>query len=235
MGLYDGLRAAYRFAVPLGLRKRGPLASLARGITRRYASHDSLYTREYFLREVDPPALAAASAFQRLISTGFPGARIVDIGCGTGALLRALSEAGHECAGLEYAQAALDICRDRGLSVRRFDLENDTWSGSEDYDVAISIEVAEHLPSAAADRFVDLVVRLAPAVVFTAAVQGQGGRDHVNEQPHAYWITRFADRGYTLDQETTRDWRSRLAAASVADWYSGNLMVFRRAPGQRTS
>lgn len=45
-------------------------------------------------------------------------------------------------------------------------------SGS--FDLVISLEVAEHLPSASADRFVRFLTSLGPAIAFSAATVGQG-------------------------------------------------------------
>ena len=43
-------------------------------------------------------------------------------------------------------------------------------------DVAVSTEVAEHLPESAADRFVELLTALAPVAVVTAALPDRAGR-----------------------------------------------------------
>jgi hypothetical protein len=49
-------------------------------------------------------------------------------------------------------------------------------------DLVLSIEVAEHLPGAWADRYVNFLYEIAKrAIVITAAIPGQGGTDHVNE------------------------------------------------------
>jgi hypothetical protein len=50
------------------------------------------------------------------------------------------------------------------------------------FDLAMSVEVAEHLAPATADGFVTLLTALAPVVLFSAAIPGQGGVEHVNEQ-----------------------------------------------------
>ena len=103
-------------------------------------------------------------------------------------------------------------------------------SDTRDFDVAVSMEVAEHIPESRADRYMDLLARAGRAVVFTAAPPGQGGNDHVNERPSEYWIAKFADRGFRLDGELTRSWRDHWRRSEhVRGWYHQNLMVFRRA------
>ncbi len=64
------------------------------------------------------------------------------------------------------------------------------------YDLALCLEVAEHLPASAAASFVAQLSRLAPVVAFSAAIPGQGGLGHVNEQWPQYWEALFAECGY---------------------------------------
>jgi len=66
-------------------------------------------------------------------------------------------------------------------------------------------------------------------VVFSAARPGQGGSDHVNEQPPEYWITRFEQNGFVCDHERTERWRAAWAKRGVRWWYCQNLLVFVRA------
>jgi hypothetical protein len=66
----------------------------------------------------------------------------------------------------------------------------------EPYDLAISLEVAEHLPEQSADTFIDSLTGLWDFVLFSAAIPHQGGVNHVNEQWQSYWAATFAERGY---------------------------------------
>jgi hypothetical protein len=148
----------------------------------------------------------------------------------------ALARCSRRCArgvlveGLEYSSDRLKRCQERELPVHRFDLESGAEPPiAEVFDVVISLEVAEHLPPAVADRFVDLLAgRARRTVVFSAATPGQGGVDHVNEQPHRYWIERFEKRGFRFDEERSRAWRDSWHGTGVAWWYRRNLMLFHR-------
>jgi hypothetical protein len=66
------------------------------------------------------------------------------------------------------------------------------------FDLAISVEVVEHLPSDAADRLVQSIAQSANAVVFGAAFIGQPGLGHINTRPHSYWAHKFVSNGYLL-------------------------------------
>jgi SAM-dependent methyltransferase len=152
---------------------------------------------------------------------------VLDVGCGAGALLMSLRSRGVKGIGLEYSEPALRICRQRGLSVQKFDIRTDTWAEARLVDVAVSTEVAEHLPANCANRLVQLLCGASDKVVFTAAPPGQGGTDHVNEQPPEYWIARFADQGFRLEDALIAKWQSILKLNNVVSFYHQNLLLFR--------
>jgi SAM-dependent methyltransferase len=229
MNLYRSLQLGWQ-RVPERYRSRlGELPLFKGGMVwmkGRYASHDELYDVPYFTA-VDRHARMSAPAIAASIDGDFSPVRVLDVGCGTGALLAELRARGIMAHGLEYSQAALDYCESRGLTVRRVNLEQtvppDLGGG---YDVVVSMEVAEHLPANVADRFVSLLSQSERVVVFTAAVPGQGGSDHVNEQPHSYWIAKFAQHGFRHDGERSQRWRSGWRACGVTWYYIQNLMIF---------
>lgn len=69
---------------------------------------------------------------------------------------------------------------------------------SKRYDLAVSLEVAEHIPEEKSDVFIENIVHAADIVLFSAAIPGQGGDFHVNEQPLSYWQKKFENHGYYL-------------------------------------
>jgi SAM-dependent methyltransferase len=191
--------------------------------------HDAIYDSDYYEKTVEGPAVRSAGRIADSILGDFKPASLIDVGCGTGALLDALRERGCEVFGLEYAEAALRYCHNRGLNVAKFDLERDVFTENRTFDVAVSMEVAEHLPERVADRYVDLLISLSRIVVFTAAPPGQPGTDHVNEHPPSYWISKFQRRGFEHLEELSERWRETWkAAGDVSSWYHQNLMIFRR-------
>lgn len=154
---------------------------------------------------------------------------VVDVGCGDGWLLDKLRAQGcHRVQGYEYSAAGLRLTRQREIAADRLDLRQEIQSESK-FDLCTCFEVAEHIEAQFADTIVRNLVKLAPVVVFSAAIPGQGGVDHVNEQPNSYWIERFIARGMTYDEATTAEFRQRWQAnPEVAPWYGNNVMVFRR-------
>lgn len=94
------------------------------------------------------------------------------------------------------------------------------------FDLAVCLEVAEHVPAVHADRLVESLCNLAPVVLFSAAMPRQGGTGHVNCQPPAYWAEKFAAHGYICDGSLR--W-AIWDLPEVEPWYKSNLLLFRHA------
>jgi len=94
---------------------------------------------------------------------------------------------------------------------------------SRTFDLAVSLEVGEHLPESAAKTFVESLTRLAPVVLFSAAIPGQGGTSHVNEQWPEYWSRLFANHGFDpADVVRPRIWGDE----RVEFWYAQNVILY---------
>ena len=91
------------------------------------------------------------------------------------------------------------------------------------FDLAICLEVAEHLPATRAQSLVEDLVKLAPVVLFSAAIPGQGGVNHINEQYLSYWANLFAARDYVLlDIVRPALWNEERCGL----WYRQNAVLF---------
>ena len=148
---------------------------------------------------------------------------VVDVGCGQGEWLRVFAEQGvSDYQGIDGDHVADDQLLIPSERFRRHDLQQPLNLGRR-FDVALSLEVAEHLPARSAESFVRTLAGLAPAVVFSAAVPGQGGVHHVNEQWPWYWKELFAREGYVqLDPFRQVVWKQK----EVAVYYQHNLFLY---------
>jgi SAM-dependent methyltransferase len=190
----------------------------------RGAAGDPLYDAMFF-EIVTATAAESARRIVPVLVEWLEPASVVDVGCGEGAWLAEFAAAGCRCAGIDGPQvdrARLLVPLDAFLE---HDLEQPLSLEGDRFDLAVSLEVAEHLSPARADGFVDELTRLSDRVLFSAGVPGQGGYGHVNEQPHEYWIRRFEDRGYAV---TTLLQRRFAGVEAVASWYRANLLLFVR-------
>ena len=104
-----------------------------------------------------------------------PVRSVVDVGCGDGSWLVVFRKLGvKEILGIdgEYVDPGLlQIPQD---CFQAFDLAK-PFSLGRVFDLAVSLEVAEHLPAECAPGFVECLTRLAPSVLFSAAIPFQGG------------------------------------------------------------
>ena len=93
------------------------------------------------------------------------------------------------------------------------------------FDLALCIEVAEHLRAERGDELIEYLCARADSVLFSAAVPGQGGTGHINEQPQSYWHARFAEHDYVaFDLVRPALW----ARAEVNVIYRQNMLCYVR-------
>src|SRR5215469_304150 len=121
---------------------------------------------------------------------------VCDVGCGIGTWLSVFQEHGvRSILGIDGAHVALEMLQIPPDDFRTSDLALPLELDRR-FDLAISLEVAEHLPEASAAGFVKSLTAIAPVVLFSAAVPGQGGTGHINEQWQDYWADLFAREGF---------------------------------------
>lgn len=191
-------------------------------------SHDAIYGESYF-QFVEETTASSADVIARSIIEAFHPTSVIDVGCGTGVLLERLQAEGVQVKGLEYAQAALKQCRARQLDVLRFDLTTDPLPQTHsEADVVVSMEVGQQLLESFADRYIDTLCQLAPVVVFSSGIPGQGDKRPVNEQQHSYWIEKFQRRGFNFNESLSRQWRHDWENAGAAKWFFQNIMIFQK-------
>ena len=70
--------------------------------------------------------------------------RILDVGCGTGANLKMLSEFG-DAAGVDISPDAIEFCRERGLSDVKLGAAESLPYEAETFDLVTALDVVEHL------------------------------------------------------------------------------------------
>ena len=91
------------------------------------------------------------------------------------------------------------------------------------YDLAMALEVAEHISQNSAFHFVDSLVTASDFVLFSAAIPFQGGNGHINEQWPDYWAHMFSERGYVaLDFVRRNIWNDK----QIPRWYRQNILLF---------
>ncbi|WP_224703405.1 class I SAM-dependent methyltransferase [Devosia aquimaris] len=185
----------------------------------------SLYPADFY----DNRRAHTAHAARRLLSAlpaNLPRQSLADIGCGTGTwLATALAMGATTAFGIEGDWVTPDMLDDAAIVFTAHDLEQPFALPR--VDLALSLEVAEHLSPARAPGFVADLVALAPAVLFSAAIPGQGGVGHANEQWQSWWAAHFASHGYAAhDVIRPVIW----ADDAIPAWYRQNAVLYLAAP-----
>jgi SAM-dependent methyltransferase len=148
---------------------------------------------------------------------------VVDVGCGPGEWLAAFGRAGvKRIYGLDGQWVGRDRLSIRPQFFQSIDLTGE-WSIPGSFDLAVCLEVAEHLTETNSQNLVKNLVKAAPAILFSAAIPGQEGTNHINEQWPEYWEKLFAQYEYVcLDPFRRQIWQD----PSVAWYYQQNLYAY---------
>jgi SAM-dependent methyltransferase len=157
-------------------------------------------------------------------------ASVVDVGCGTGLMLTRFRELGVSVRGVEGSDAAIGASTVAD-AIARANLERGVPDLGR-FDLALCVEVAEHLRPRAAPALVEGLCRLADVVVFTGARPGQGGSLHLNEREPEYWERLFREHGLAPGRLTDVV-RERIAAIPEPPWIHTNLVVYSRLSSSR--
>ena len=180
------------------------------------------YDSAFFRSETFYAMTSAAEIVPHVMELVSPTS-VVDLGCGSGGWLAVFGKHGVEdIQGYDGDWVDPDL-----LQIDRSHFEGrDLRKGikpNRAYDLAVCLETGEHLPEESAEILVGSLTSLAPVVLFSAAIPGQGGTGHSNEQWQSWWAGRFAQRGYVpVDCLRHRIWNN----PKVCHWYCQNLLIY---------
>jgi SAM-dependent methyltransferase len=189
------------------------------------ATDVALYDDEFY-EHLSVISRRSAEVVAPLVLDLVPARSVCDIGCGAGSWLTVFKELGvADILGLDGTHVRpeiLQIAKDEFRATNLFQ----AFEIGRTFDLALSLEVGEHLPESSAAEFVHILTRAAPVVLFSAAIPFQGGTGHINEQWPTYWATHFASNGYVpIDAIRPQIWTD----SRVADYYRQNVLIFCRA------
>lgn len=149
---------------------------------------------------------------------------VVDVGCGEGVWTAVFAEHGCDVVGVDGVhvdQSRLQIPVER---FRALDIQHQRVTDLK-ADLAVSLEVAEHLSSPRAMTFVEDLCSIADIVLFSAAIPGQGGTGHVNEQWPEYWVELFEHCGRLVTGALRWAIWDDARSGRVENWYAQNLLL----------
>ena len=187
----------------------------------------SIYGSNFYEENQYGSFMSAVEVLQYIMPIYKPSS-LVDFGCGTGTWLAAAKQINRE---IQVVGVDGDYVDRSMLMIKKDDFLPKDLTKELDlhrkFDMAMSLEVAEHLEEKYADTFVDTLCRHSDTILFSAAHVGQGGDGHVNEQPIDYWVEKFKKNGYIW-----RDIRDVFKDNyDIEQWYKDNIAIFVKKQG----
>ena len=183
------------------------------------------YTRKWFAQHLRWKKTYSIIAKWMVKNLDFES--VLDIGCGNAYINEGLLARGKEVSGIDGTLVVKDIV---AKSIKPFIEIKDVTQKLDIplYDMVVSTEVAEHLFEEFADIFVDNICSHARKwICFTAATTaGKKSRNHVNVQPHSYWIQKIQGHGFIMRNDLTDEFRK--IDVSHAKWLIYNMMIFKK-------
>lgn len=183
---------------------------------------------QHFYDFVEKSAGQSASIFIKKLKLGYPITSILDIGCGLGVWLKAWEQLGaKDIVGIDgkyVNQHELRIPLERFLPM---DISK-PFNLNRRFDLVQCLEVAEHIDESSAECLIRSLTHHGDIILFSAALPGQGGEHHVNEQPLEYWAEHFAQlnyRAFDYPRQCTKD------ATKIEPWYRYNTVIYANDAG----
>jgi len=180
------------------------------------------YTEKFYSRHIDGSVRSANIILDILFKLYKPSS-VVEFGCGRGGWLAAAESLGSKVLkGFDGIWVKEEELESKTIDFSAVDFEKgiEVESG---YDLAISLEVAEHLSESKAKKFVETICDSSDVVLFSAAIVHQGGKGHINEQWQSYWVNKFKNNGYMcIDMFRKEVWEND----DVEWWYRQNIFLF---------
>ena len=202
-------------------------------------SVDSMYGKSFFSRryKLHWRAPIMYRAIISNIELPDPGI-IIDVGCGTGDILKEFHDNNFYIAGVEGSTAVREHLVISEHYMIWHDLRKMGLKRKYGYmyhvpaSLVLSLEVAEHIEPEFTDVYIRNMINLSDQILISAAPPGQKGHHHFNCQPKKYWISKFKDMGFTFDENITKGicfilagWKHKPGIKA----YYNNLMFFRRS------
>lgn len=189
--------------------------------------YSAFYSDKFYKGHHSDLAITSARKIVSILKEYISFESVIDIGCGVGQNLMACCESGAKIIrGVDGSWVNKSLLMIPEECFTQYDLSQPNLKAvipEQHFDLTISSEVAEHIDRQDTDIFMDNLTSFSDVILFSAAIPGQGGIHHVNEQWPSYWIEKFAAKGYVpVDCIRPKLWYDK----EIQLWYRQNLMMF---------
>ncbi len=153
---------------------------------------------------------------------------IIEFGCGNGELSKALAGAGLVVTALD-GYSTPDFSGFDSIEFQKVDLNNPAQaisfltSMNKKFDVAVCMEVAEHLNPDVSQQLIELLTMSSDIIIFSAAVINQDGDGHINCRSRIFWHEIFEQRGFFAADTIRQKIREN---DKVGKWYRLNTIDY---------
>jgi SAM-dependent methyltransferase len=161
---------------------------------------------------------------------------IIEIGCGNGDLSKLLSREGIAVTAID-GYSAPNFSKDNLITFYKVDL-NEAFavkafftSLDRKFDVAICMEVAEHLKPEVSEQLIESLTSVSDVIIFSAAVPEQGGDGHINCRNRLFWHNLFEQNKFFLRDTIRSKIRQN---PRVGRWYALNTLDYTRVNSSPT-
>lgn len=183
---------------------------------------EEYYSQKFYSKHIEG-SVRSAEIILNLLYKLYQPKSVVELGCGRGSWLSVAESLGsNELKAYDGAWVKKEELLSQNIDFTAVDFEKgvDVKSG---FDLAISLEVAEHISESNAAGFVKALCKASDVVLFGAAIKYQGGKNHINEQRQSYWVKLFKENGYEcFDIFRKEVWDND----AVEWWYRQNIFLF---------
>jgi len=168
-----------------------------------------------------------------IITTHLKPRSVIDWGCGCGYLLEKLLMNGiTDIHGIEGSKEVVPFIPESLIPF--INIADVLLCDSAGYDLAISIEVGEHLKEKDSAKFVNNICNSADKYIWWSAAQiGQNGTGHINCRPLSWWEKVFEEVGlFEPDWELTYQIKQEMLKNNLLvlgyNWLHSNLIIWRK-------
>ena len=180
------------------------------------------YGKDFF-NNLDAAVFESANNTLPLIVNFLKPQSVVDLGCGQGAWLKVFQELGvKKILGVEgeYVKGLKTYIPKENFQFH--DLQKE-FITDQRFDLAISLEVGEHLKTESSQTFIKSLCNLSDIILFSAAIKGQEGTMHINEQLPEYWSPLFKNNNFVpIDWVRPKIWNNK----NILVWYRQNIILY---------
>jgi SAM-dependent methyltransferase len=185
-----------------------------------------VYDDRFYQRQFDE-SYNSAKKYAEILWPLYKPTSVIDVGCGRGPWLKAFKDKGvAKVCGIDGDWNSQKKMFDDAIIFRSGDLNKPfAHIFDQKFDLAMCVEVAEHLKPASATMVIESLTKLSDVVLFGAAFIKQGGTNHLNEQLPTYWAEIFSSFGYVpFDIFRPVLWGDK----EVGFWYQQNAFLYVR-------